>query len=393
MFVRICCSMVVTLLILALGYPAAFFVTHGWGPSAWPAVVGTPQVWLAALAHVDLVKVVTAYDNMVEGTSDAFGSGGQPAAIVIAIFIGLTWLLAVATITPPDDRRPNGPYGNSRWANRRELGRLNSGVEIGADPNTRLPLRTRIEGNLVTIAPPRRGKTGGVVLPNLLACDKNAFLGPVVVVDPKGAAYSAAKRRREELNRTVRCIDPLNFMGGDDHWNPLAGIQPNDVLGMQAIALVMLPNAPDQSESASYFRGRSVDVLVGAMIAAIHVQRPDLAKVAELLVDRDQFLDSLSGLKGAAVNAAREILLLEERARDNIMSSAQQATQFLRDERMQSGARQTTFDFTDLSRGDVDLFIIIPADTRKEIWRHLCVCCSLLFSLQYVHLCPSSEFS
>ena len=367
MFVRICFSMAMTLLILALGYPAAFCVTHGWEASAWPAVIGTPQVWIATLARFDLVKLVNAYTHMAEGTSDAFSSGGQPAFIVIGIVIGLTWLLAIATTTPPDDRRPNGPYGNARWANRRELGRLKRGVEIGVDPNTRLPVRLRIEGNLVTIAPPRRGKTGGVVLPNLLACDENAFLGPVVTVDPKGAAYAAAKRRREELNRTVRCIDPLNLMGGDDHWNPLAGIKADDVLGMQAIALVMLPNSPDQSESASYFRGRSVDILVGAMIAAIHIQRPDLAKVSELLVDRDLFLDSLSGLKGAAVDAAREILLLEERARDNIMSSAQQATQYLRDERMQSTARQTTFNFNDLCGGNVDLFIIIPADARKDV--------------------------
>jgi type IV secretion system protein VirD4 len=366
-YIRLCFSMTITLLILAFGYPVTFVVTHGWESSAWPDVIGTPVVWFTSLARVDLVRLAMAYARMANGTSDAFTGGGTVAAGVITILVMLTWTFAFLTKTPPDDRRPNGPYGNARWANRRELGRLGTGVEIGIDPNSGKPVRLQIEGNLATIAPPRRGKTGGVVLPNLLACDEDAWLGPVVVIDPKGAAYSATNRRRQELNRRVLCVDPTNLSGGSDHWNPLMQVQKTDILSMQAIALVMLPDTPGQSESSAYFRSRSVDVLVGAMTAAINIGHPDLATVAELLMDRDRFLKCLGDLDSGAANAAREILLLEERARDGIMSSAQQATQYLRDERLRSGARQHTFHFTDLCTGNVDLFVIIPADARKDI--------------------------
>ena len=45
--------------------------------------------------------------------------------------------------------------------------------------------------------PPRTGKTGGFIIPNLILSELHAWAGPAVVIDPKGDAYKAVKRHRE----------------------------------------------------------------------------------------------------------------------------------------------------------------------------------------------------
>ncbi|WP_454622378.1 type IV secretory system conjugative DNA transfer family protein [Bradyrhizobium cenepequi] len=101
---------------------------------------------------------------------------------------------------------------------------MNAGLEVGINPATERPIRIQVEGNLVTIAPPRSGKTGGFVIPNLTFPEPKAWAGPAVVIDPKGDAFRAVKRRRETMGKTIRCLDPLNYVGGADRWNPLSRV-------------------------------------------------------------------------------------------------------------------------------------------------------------------------
>src|SRR5260221_6289488 len=228
-------------------------------------------------------------------------------------------------------------YGNTQWASQDDLKRLNKGLEIGLDPEAGRSVRVQVEGNLLTIAPPRTGKTGGFIIPNLVFSEENAWSGPAVVIDPKGDAYKAVKRHREAQGRTARCIDPLNFAGGKDRWNPLSRIDPTDVLYLQSMAFALLPPAAQVNENSSYFQSRANDVIVAAILATIRNGRPDPLGAATLLTNQAGILKTLEGCTDQASMAANEIINMEPRSREKIISTAQQATQWLRDERIQAG--------------------------------------------------------
>ena len=58
---------------------------------------------------------------------------------------------------------------------------------------------------LVTIAPPRKGKTSGLLIPNLAFPEPQGWGGPAVVFDPKGEVYRSVAARRRALGRRLAC--------------------------------------------------------------------------------------------------------------------------------------------------------------------------------------------
>ena len=357
--------------IFALGYPTAFIVQHGWNSAAWsPNLPMPPTEWFQELSRyrINIIMVAATYFEMLHGASPSFAGGGFLEFAVLGcstIFVGTMILFGGKLVALRD---PSNMYGNAEWASQGDIKSLNKGLEIGLDPVTGRSVRIQVEGNLITIAPPRTGKTGGFIIPNLVFSEVNAWAGPAVVIDPKGDVYKAVKRHRETtMGRTVRCIDPLGYSGGTDRWNPLALIDPNDILYLQSMALALLPQAGQETEAGAYFRSRAVDLIVAAILTTVRDGRPDPVSAANLLMDQEGLLAALQGRVDQTSIAARRILMMEERDRGNIISTAEQATQWLRDERMQAVVQDHTFDLGDLSNGDVDLFIVLPADERKKI--------------------------
>lgn len=366
---RLLAALFLVAIVLAVGWPAAFVSVHGWNPNGWPSVAGmaTPREWLAVLRHFELGTIIEAYWKMADGTSAAFAGGGvTEVEVLAAIALSFSTVVMMRRKAGPT-RDPSGAYGNVDWASTSDLGRMKSGLELGIDPNTGFAARVQVEGNLLTIAPPRSGKTGGFIIPNLACPEPNAWAGPAVVIDPKGDAFRAVRRRRTAMGKTLRCLDPLNYAGGTDRWNPLCRTDPSDVLYLQSMALALLPQAAQQTEAGAYFRSRAVDLLVGAFQCCIHQGHPDPVWAAKLLSNPAELAAVLKEQKHPAADAAREILAMEDRSRDTIISSMRQATQWLIDERMRTVVQDHTFELTDLGSGDVDLFIVLPADDTKTI--------------------------
>lgn len=369
-FIRICVVIAMVVAVLALGYPVAFIVEHGWNSAAWsPNLPLHPTEWFQKLPerYLNVVLVVRIYWEMLHGVSPSFAGGGffEIAVIGISMLFICSLILFGGKLVPRRDA--SNMYGNTKWASQEDLNRMSRGLEIGINPETGRSVRIQVEGNLITIAPPRTGKTGGFIIPNLIFSEENAWDGPVVVIDPKGDAYRAAKRHRETtMGRTVRCLDPLDFVGGADRWNPLCRVDTTDVLYLQSMALALLPPATGD-QNANYFQDRASDVIVAAILATIRDGRPDLVGAAAFLMDQPRILQALNGYADQVSTAAREILTMEPRQRESIISTAQQATRWLRDVRMQAVVQDHTFEMSDLSSGNVDLFIVLPADDRKEI--------------------------
>ncbi|MDV2987879.1 UNVERIFIED_CONTAM: type IV secretory system conjugative DNA transfer family protein [Methylobacteriaceae bacterium AG10] len=359
---------------LVLGFPAAFLARYGFDPGTWPAVQETAITWFqpggrTAIEMVSnaLVQVVLTPLKLMLGQSSAFADRGTSEGFAI---IGATSLVATViafsrSLEPL--RHASKRFGDADWATPRARARMRTGLEIGLDPATRHPVRVEVEGNLITIAPPRRGKTSGLVLPNLAIPDHTAWSGPAVVVDPKGDAYRAAARRRTALGRSVRCLDPLNLAGGADRWNPLLHRQAGDILYLQSMAQALMPPTDHTSEGGAFFRDRASVVIVAALRMAIRDGHHDAIAAAALVRDPERLLHELEREQDAVAADVRAILTGDERSRSNILSTAAQAFSWALDPVMQAVAQNHTFDLADLCAGETDLFVVLPADDRRTI--------------------------
>lgn len=369
---------VVLLLVLVtffIGYPAAYLATHGLDPRAWPPIPGTPYDWFAPAGPGlggwlgSLLHMASTYGDMARGHTNNLSGGGLPAFFVIGVLaiVLMVPLVMGGRLVPL--RHHLKRYGDARFAGRRQLARMRRGLELGLDPDTGRAVRIPVEGNLITIAPPRTGKTGGLILPNLALLEPGAWGGPVVVIDPKGDAVRAARRRREAIGQTVRVLDPLGLSGGSDRWDPLLGLDPEDVLELQSMARALLPEVDRTSEAGTFFRDRAVILIVAALQTVIR-DRQGVTEAAALLGEGAEGL--LAVLKGRTDQIARDargiLSSKDEKTRSNILSTADQAFGWLLDARMQRVVTGHTFALDAVCAGDTDLFIVLPADNRsKEI--------------------------
>ena len=360
---------------LVFGYPAAFVATHGLDPGGWPAVPGTPQVWFSpeGVTAADKVlfflqRIGRTYANMALRRSDGLIGGGRIALfwIVAAAAVAIVIVLISGKLVPLRHRSKR--YGDAKWAELKDLARMREGLELGVDPDTGRTARIQVEGNLVTIAPPRSGKTSGLILPNLVLPEPGAWVGPVVVLDPKGDVVRTVRRRREALGRTVRCIDPVGIARGGDRWNPLLRREAGDVLYLQSMARALLPDRVQSSDGGEFFKDRAVSVVVAALSVSIRDGRNDVIEAADLIREPARLRAALEGRTDAASRDAIGILdSPDDRSRGAILSTAAQVFSWALDERMQQVVTEHTFELGDLCRGDTDLYIVLPADNRRLI--------------------------
>ena len=258
-------------------------------------------------------------------------------------------------------RHPKGLHGAARWASRSEINQMKTGLELGVDKVSGRAVRVSIEGNLLAIAPPRSGKTSGVVIPNLVFPEPRAWSGPAVVIDPKGEVFRAVAERRRQMGRTVRCLDPVNLVGGTDNWNPLEHLDPTDVLYLQHAAGALLPESLGANDAATYFRNRAIALIVGAMLVVLNSETRSLPEVLRFLNDESNFMEGLQKLSTEPAAAdALAIMHGDPKDRDPIRSTAAQAFSWLSDIRLRNLVASSSFGLADLANGDVDLFVAVP---------------------------------
>ncbi len=368
-------------------YQVAALICHGLVPSLWPQEVLSPGDWFGFIISLQIARAFTLYWEMAVGRSPAFPNGGfwyfwlllSPLIVNVAIFF----------FGKPKQqlRDTSGVYGDARFADEAELSRLSSGLELGIDPATGRAVRVQVEGTLVTLAPPRKGKTWGLLIPNLAFAEPTSWAGPVVVLDTKGEVFRAVADRRRELGRRVICLDPLELVGGVDSWNPLASVDPDDILYLQRTALALLPEATDgSSEASAYFRNRAVDLIVGAMVVALNEGAPSPQVVRDLLDDEQRLTAGLKALGDQpSARAALAIMDADPKTRDPIRSTAAQSFQWLSDARLSATTQTASFELSDLSSGTVDLFIAVPPQYRLVLAPFLRWLLSDLFSSVRLH--------
>lgn len=363
---------ILIVLTVIVDYPVAASLQHGLDPQFWPKEVVQPHAWFASFGSLSrLATPADAYWHIMAKSSSAFANGGWTwQALVLPMMTILTTILLTTKIPEPLRDKQN-LFGSARFANDTERAAMREGLELGTDPKTGRAVRVSVEGTLVSIAPPRTGKTSGLIIPNLVYPEPRAWNGPAVVIDPKGEVYRAVAERRRALGRRVICLDPIGLAGGQDTWNPMAMLDASNVLYLQRTALALLPEKIGSDESSAYFRNRAADLITGALVVAKRGAEASVLDVQGLLADENRLTRELKQLlksdqtTARAASLALDVLQLDSRTRDPIKSTASQAFQWLVDERMQNLVGESTFQFSELLTGNYDLFVMIPTEDAE----------------------------
>jgi type IV secretion system protein VirD4 len=346
-------------------YPLIALALHGYDSRLWPDSVVSPIEWFAGIRESWGWSAIATYGTMVLGASPGFAGGGAIEVYGIAGSVALIIGFIIPTGKSTARRDPNGTYGDARFATLHERRQMGIGLELGRDLDTGRPIRVAVRSNLLSIAPPRTGKTSGLVIPNLAAPERDAWFGPCFVIDPKGEVFRATAERRLALGRQVRCLDPCGIVGGVDTFNPLRNADPNNILYLQRVARALLP--PFVGGESRYFQERAVDAICAAFLAAHARSTMTPASVARLLAEPDDFANALVGLTAAPAIKMRALLAADPRTRDPILSTAMQAFQWVDDPRLQHLTRDSSFQLKDLCTGKADLFLTLPTEDLETL--------------------------
>jgi len=215
----------------------------------------------------DLQKVTTTHPDIHLsdfGTRDAFGIGNSKT-------------FSKNTIIPVGDADyyiRDISYGSSQWIPDRQKEALTD-----RDTKSEEPLYRGLwlgggffhhkEGNLVTIAPPGKGKGAALIIPNLLW--RRKYKHSFVVFDPKGTNACITARFQQQVGQKVIIIDPLGLqtLNRAKHNIPSSSFNPldfiaNDIFnGAGQIVNLLLP---DGSADDRFWINRAKDLLIGVIM-------------------------------------------------------------------------------------------------------------------------------
>jgi type IV secretion system protein VirD4 len=241
--------------------------------------------------------------------------------------------------------------------------------------------------HLISIAATRSGKGVSLIIPNLLT-----YRGSVLVVDPKGEnAWVTAAFRRQAFGQKTVIVDPwgevkrrYGAMAGASEaiarFNPLSILDPEsdeyvDDLAYLADAIIISQSSRDPHWDDS------ARELVAGLIALV-VESPQFRPSASLGLVR-----ALLSLPGPELRVAiqdAQALPVGSIARtklarfdadtneiNSVMSTARTQTGFLDSEILSRNMDESDFSFSDLCRGTISIYLVLPPDKLETYARWL----------------------
>jgi type IV secretion system protein VirD4 len=367
-------SFVTVIILMTIALPVAEILVHGWYTDSWPRNTITPEAWFDALWHGDFQRILRVYIALIDGEAAL-----PPETFVTLLITCLSGAIPGILVATADQKRdPAGAFGHSRWANSSEIRKMNSGLLLGRSLINGQSVRVRVEGNLLSIAPPSSGKGAGLIIPNLLLVDERAWNGPVIVIDVKGEAATATTERRRSLGRQVVNLDPLGIVEAPNPipatFNPLVSASSADILGLQRLAAAIIPQTPGDSDAGQHYRAKTIELFVAAFLVAIERDMRALYFVRDLILgDPAMFARSIRELAerrpefSGAANGALLTLTANEDVRSRIMTSATPALSWLADPRLAQFTSSQSFEMRDILTGETDIFLSIPTHDVKAL--------------------------
>lgn len=225
------------------------------------------------------------------------------------------------------------------------------------------------DGHLITIAPTGAGKGRSAIIPNLLL-----FNGSVIVVDPKGENYRVTADARRRMGQQIVKLDPFNLIPevASDSFNPFdilefTGSVVNDEIRAMIEAILGEP---------AIFRGDHFwDEAARSLIAglALYIATSKDAESRNLsflrgLLYRDDVvygiaktLDDEAGILQEAYEEMATYLQANDRARQDILMSAQVYFRHYGSPSVRDAVNKTSFDLSQVISGaPMSIYIIVP---------------------------------
>ncbi len=350
--------------------------------STWHGVTGP---LIAALCLLSTVPVYSPH-HLLYVIISAVRTPGHMLATLFSLLAGLMIAgLLIRGITQRARARLSLAKGSTTWGHGDTLKKARHGLLIGKLEEHYL--RYANDGHLLTVAATRSGKGVGTVIPNLLDYEHS-----IVVTDPKGENYRAtADYRADTLGHVTVPLDPFRLAGKQTspHWafNPmdLVNLDSSDYVET-AMMLADMMIGRERGGDSSHWQ-LEARALLFTYILHVATSEPEdlrtLIRVRELLTeDPDAMKSTLAVMLNSETPQVKEgagrILQKADRERSSVYSTAQSYTHFLTSPRMQDVLEKTTFDLSALTKGKLNVYLILPREylSAYAAWMRLMIACS-----------------
>jgi len=226
------------------------------------------------------------------------------------------------------------------------------------------------------------GKSAGLIIPALLTENR-----PVIVHDIKGELWAVtAKHRAENFKRKIIAIDPFGILKDPEFKqgkseelcqsftiNPLDYIPTDERFRDRAITTLGKSLVVPELNSHAHWE-ENAKILLGGLIEYIlqHHEEKTLLTLHDLITqnleDMEALLKAMHVLEGCprAQAAAGQILKVANEERGSIYSTTYRQVQWLVDSNLRNTFAKSNFDLKDFLKGDIDIYVVIPADQVKS---------------------------
>ncbi len=226
------------------------------------------------------------------------------------------------------------------------------------------------------------GKSAGLIIPALLTENR-----PVIVHDIKGELWAVtAKHRAEKFNRKIIAIDPFGILKNPGFKqgkskklcktftiNPLDYIPTDERFRDRAITTLGKSLVVPELNSHAHWE-ENAKILLGGLIEYIlqHHEEKTLLTLHDLITqnleDMEALLKAMHVLEDCprARAAAGQILKVASEERGSIYSTTYRQVQWLVDSNLRNTFEKSNFDLKEFLKGDMDIYVVIPADQVKS---------------------------
>jgi type IV secretion system protein VirD4 len=279
------------------------------------------------------------------------------------------------------------PYGKETANGRR-------GIFLGYDGDGihGRPVGFTDDRHVMTIAGSRAGKGRSLIIPNMLM-----YEGSVLAIDPKGELARITSRARSEMGQRVVVLDPFGaclkgckseaqrdaLKARIGHYNPLDELDPASDTFVEDAAVVANALIKD-SRSSDRFWADSAKVLIHALILFVFTLPQadrNLCTVRDLLALKGKLLTEAAPrlemkpqaalwqlmrnagdkFQGMVASAGTTFGDMHDNGISSVLSTARTETAFLDSPRLRETLYKSDFRLGDLKRGEVTVFLCLPA--------------------------------
>lgn len=228
-----------------------------------------------------------------------------------------------------------------------------------------LPLVDGSDGHTLVFAPTGKGKSRGVVIPNLLN-----WPGPAVVIDVKGElSATTAAYRRDVLGQEVHILDPWGVTGRQG-----AALNPLDVLKVdgqepadQAFMLASMFSGGESRLKDPFWVERGETLIAGLLVAAsVSHSARTLGWVSETLTSEDPVMSlckliDQANMPDFARSGMAGVVSTAEVTRQGIISTAQSLVRPLMSDSVKRACGLSTVSLESVRSGaPMTIYLVVP---------------------------------